>query len=197
MILRFVDELSTAEIGGHPRPIRGCRPGARPSRPAIGGARPATRAAGDRPPGRARRRDRGARRRPLSRLAPRPPRRSTAPPCPIELDATAARLLTEALPRFHPSFRFEEALAARLATAARRRRRTAAGAVIPWVDRRTRRPDPAPTGPAWPRPVVIGARRHVGGHLARRGGLRRLATAPGRATRWPAPSGPIARTRIA
>jgi hypothetical protein len=38
---------------------------------------------------------------------------------PTEVRATAARLATD-LPRFHPSFRFEEALAARLAAVAAR-----------------------------------------------------------------------------
>ena len=44
---------------------------------------------------------------------------------PAELDATARRI-AGALPRYHPSFRFEEQLAARLAAAGR----TAAGDVV-------------------------------------------------------------------
>ena len=50
---------------------------------------------------------------------------------PDHLRATASRLAV-ALPRFHPSFRFEEALAARLAAAARR---TEGGELMqgPWV----------------------------------------------------------------
>jgi hypothetical protein len=51
-----------------------------------------------------------------SLLARRPADAAGVPP---DLDA-AARALRTSLPRYHPSFRFEEALAARLATVARR-----------------------------------------------------------------------------
>lgn len=47
---------------------------------------------------------------------------------PADLEATARRLVAS-LPRFHPSFRFEEDLAARLAAAAAPARR---GAVLPF-----------------------------------------------------------------
>jgi len=70
-----------------------------------------------------------------------------------ELDATARRL-TEALPRFHPSFHFEEALAARLASAAGGGPERG-GAVIPWGDRGV--PAGASDRPGLARPVVIGS----------------------------------------
>jgi hypothetical protein len=70
-----------------------------------------------------------------------------------ELDATARRL-TEALPRFHPSFHFEEALAARLATAAAGGTGRG-GAVIHWAERG---PAAGPADrPGLARPVVIGS----------------------------------------
>lgn len=71
---------------------------------------------------------------------------------PADLGATAARL-TGALPRYHPSFRFEEALAARLAAVAAR---IEAGELVelPWAAAI----EPEPPGgdrPAIGRPVVI------------------------------------------
>jgi hypothetical protein len=68
---------------------------------------------------------------------------------PIELRATAQRLAA-GLPRHHPSFRFEERLALRLAeVAARMRLPAAAGAEGVVVPIAARRPDPAAgTGPA-------------------------------------------------
>jgi len=79
---------------------------------------------------------------------------------PTDLRATAERLV-RSLPRYHPSFRFEEELAARLQAAAAGR----LGSVIPFPERRdaassTRAPIGASaTGPADDRvvrPVVIG-----------------------------------------
>jgi hypothetical protein len=79
-----------------------------------------------------------------------------------DLRRTADRLARD-LPRFHPSFLFEEALAARLgAVAARMRLPTAAGAeglVVPLpVDPLTDLPDDADDGPAASgrRPLLIG-----------------------------------------
>jgi len=88
---------------------------------------------------------------------------------PAALRATAERLTSE-LPRFHPSFRFEERLALRFAQAAAvMRLPVAAGGesvVVPLAGRRSS-PAPgalAPTSPApagerppVPRPVVIGS----------------------------------------
>ncbi len=75
---------------------------------------------------------------------------------------TADRLARD-LPRLHPSFRFEEALAARLAEAAERMRRPAGhdGAVGPQVPLAGFDPaDPTGVGPeVWPdrrRPLLIG-----------------------------------------
>jgi hypothetical protein len=78
---------------------------------------------------------------------------------PAALRATAERLTSE-LPRFHPSFRFEERLALRLAQAAAAMHLpVAAGGenvVVPIADRRPP-PPPAPAERApVPRPVVIG-----------------------------------------
>lgn len=70
---------------------------------------------------------------------------------PADLELTARRL-AGALPRYHPSFRFEEELAARLAAAAKR---IVAGEVIAFPDARL---VPAPPGERTRvgRPVVIG-----------------------------------------
>lgn len=70
---------------------------------------------------------------------------------PPELEATAVRLAA-ALPRYHPSFRFEEALSARLAAAAAGR---TGGEVVALP-----LPDVPPVAavdrPGVPRPIVIG-----------------------------------------
>ena len=65
---------------------------------------------------------------------------------PAELELTARRLAA-ALPRFHPSFRFEEALAARLAAVAGR---IEAGELVHLPIR------PIVPHPVVPRPVVLG-----------------------------------------
>lgn len=78
-------------------------------------------------------------------------RPATADGVPAELEMTARRLAA-ALPRYHPSFRFEEALAARLAAIAGR---VEAGELvklpIPGVVA-----DRGEARPAVPRPVVLG-----------------------------------------
>ena len=71
---------------------------------------------------------------------------------PVHLEATAEELI-RALPRYHPSFRFEEFLAARLAAAAAAAPDT--GRIVPFA-----RPDGGgdPVDrPALARPVVIGS----------------------------------------
>lgn len=82
-----------------------------------------------------------------SLLSRRPGVTESVPP---EL-ASAARRLTEALPRYHPSFRFEEALAARLADVAGGR---GPAQVVPFL-----RPAAAgiPERAGIARPVVIGS----------------------------------------
>jgi hypothetical protein len=77
---------------------------------------------------------------------------------PHEMRATAVRLV-RSLPRFHPSFRFEEELAARLAFAARSD--TASGETLIALPEVTRTPLPAPAGaervgPTPVRPVLVG-----------------------------------------
>lgn len=71
---------------------------------------------------------------------------------PVELRATASRL-TGALPRFHPSFRFEEALAARLAVVAGR---IQAGDVVALPPVTRGEPSDAVVARGRARPVVIG-----------------------------------------
>jgi hypothetical protein len=72
---------------------------------------------------------------------------------PAELGATAHRLAA-GLPRYHPSFRFEERLAAQLAAAASRIR---AGELVELpVALGERAPDALPDRPVVGRPVVIG-----------------------------------------
>ncbi len=81
---------------------------------------------------------------------------------PPDLDATARRI-AGALPRYHPSFRFEERLAARL---------VAAGQIVPGGDvvafrgsgRRIARLDAAERAPGG-RPVVVGRPAVIGGVL--------------------------------
>lgn len=72
---------------------------------------------------------------------------------PADLGATAARL-TGALPRYHPSFRFEEALAARLAAVAAR---IEAGEIVelPWAAAVEPESPGGVDRPAIGRPVVI------------------------------------------
>lgn len=87
-----------------------------------------------------------------SLLSRRPVATDGVPP---DLGATAYRL-TIALPRYHPSFRFEEALAARLAAVAAR---IEDGELVelPFAPRSTGSPDrPAADRSALGRPVVIG-----------------------------------------
>jgi hypothetical protein len=75
-------------------------------------------------------------------------------PMPVELAAAADRLV-EALPRYHPSFRFEEALAARLASAAAHTAAARGPAqVVPFG-----RPGPGDGSdrPSFARPMVIGS----------------------------------------
>ncbi len=71
---------------------------------------------------------------------------------PPELEATALRL-AGSLPRYHPSFRFEEALAARLAAAADGR---TGGELVALPGPALSWPDARPERPGLPRPVVIG-----------------------------------------
>jgi hypothetical protein len=71
---------------------------------------------------------------------------------PVHLEATAEELI-RALPRYHPSFTFEEHLAARLAAAAAHVE--ANGRVVPFV-RPVGGPGPSDR-PALSRPVVIGS----------------------------------------
>ena len=93
-----------------------------------------------------------------------------------------AELLATDLPRYHPSFRFEEQLAARLAAAAAagaQERLATDGALIPFpppaiADGVDRPGVVARSGPA--RPVRHRVRADFGGAVDRRGGLRRLAT---------------------
>ena len=73
---------------------------------------------------------------------------------PDDLRATADRLAT-GLPRYHPSFRFEEELAARLALAAASAT-TAAGDLIDFPRRRRRDRGRIDEGRVQVRPVVIG-----------------------------------------
>lgn len=73
---------------------------------------------------------------------------------PDDLRTTADRLAT-GLPRYHPSFRFEEELAARLALAAASAT-TAAGDLIDFPRRRARDRGPIDEGRVQVRPVVIG-----------------------------------------
>lgn len=87
-----------------------------------------------------------------SLLARRPAATEGVPP---DLGATAYRL-TVALPRYHPSFRFEEALAARLAAMAAR---IEGGELVelPFAARPAGTlARPVPDRPALGRPVVIG-----------------------------------------
>jgi hypothetical protein len=84
-----------------------------------------------------------------SLLARRPHDVDDVPP---DLEAAADELI-RALPRYHPSFRFEEHLAARLAAAAAHAE--AAGRVVPFA-RPAAGLDPA-TRPGLARPVVIGS----------------------------------------
>jgi hypothetical protein len=71
---------------------------------------------------------------------------------PPDLEATAATLL-RTLPRYHPSFRFEEHLAARLAVAAGAT--PTDGRIVPFS--RPPTTDQLPDRPGFPRPVVIGS----------------------------------------
>ena len=109
-----------------PGPLRGRRPGPHPPRPAQRRARPRRPGAGDRAVDRSgRRRDRGAHHRPLPRRAaggaprrrrrPRRRARACARPSGRCAPPTACRATCRGS---IPSFRFEEALAARLAAAA-------------------------------------------------------------------------------
>ena len=125
VVLRFVDEMSTAEIAG----VLGRSEGAvrvlihRALRSVARDLGRGTRVTLPRRPGR--RRDRGPGHRPLSRIAAGGARAGRGPrPAPAELDPrvrAAADRLARDLPRVHPSFRFEEALAARLSGRAGRR----------------------------------------------------------------------------
>jgi hypothetical protein len=110
-----------------------------------------------------------------SLLARRP---ADASRVPVELEA-AARALHEALPRYHPSFRFEEALAGKLAAVARRLE-TGDVVELPFPD------DPLGAERAGlPRPVVIG------GVLT--SAALSLAGAAFVAWRWNRPGDPMAR----
>ena len=71
---------------------------------------------------------------------------------PTYLEATAEEL-RRALPRYHPSFRFEEFLSARLAAAAQQ---PGTGRVLPFAPRGGVGTDPSDR-PTLPRPVVIGS----------------------------------------
>ena len=71
---------------------------------------------------------------------------------PTELEATALRL-AGSLPRYHPSFRFEDELSRKLAAAAAGIVRTDIASL---PDPAEIWPDPALDRPALPRPVVIG-----------------------------------------
>jgi len=88
----------------------------------------------------------------LESLLARAPRDPTD--VPDDLRATADRLAT-GLPRYHPSFRFEEELAARLALAAASAT-TTAGDLIDFPRRRPRDRGPIDEGRVQVRPVVIG-----------------------------------------
>ncbi len=121
LVLRFVDEMSTAEIAGRARALRGRRPRADPPRAAGVAARPG-RARRERTSARDRR-DRRARHGRLHRVAPggarsaggrRPERRRARP----RRSRSRPPASPTELPRVHPSFRFEERLARRLADAA-------------------------------------------------------------------------------
>lgn len=74
---------------------------------------------------------------------------------PVQLEATAEELL-RALPRYHPSFRFEESLAARLTAAAAAAQTQASGRLVPFARPAGDPADPA-IRPAVPRPIVIGS----------------------------------------
>jgi hypothetical protein len=106
--------------------------------------------------------DRGARPRPMAARAT-----SGRPDTPVvePQEARAAELLARGLVRFHPSFRFEEALAARLRAAADAMWLAAASAP-PAAGRVLAFPDPVTPGEALARERVPARNLLVGGAIA-------------------------------
>ena len=139
-----------------PRPVGGSGPGPDPSRPARRRTRPARPPRGEGVTVGSSARDGEIEAfvvdRYLESLLARAPRDTTD--VPEDLRATADRLAT-GLPRYHPSFRFEDELAARLALAAGSATGTI-GEVIDFRAPRTRDRGATDDGRGQVRPVVIG-----------------------------------------
>ena len=192
-----------------PRPLRGRRPGPHPSGAAERRARPRRRVAVTGP-------DAGRDEHEVDALvtdryleallaahARGADRRPPPPLRPTPIRAVADRLARD-LPRLHPSFRFEEALAARLAEVAARMRLPAAagaeGLVVPLPGRPARR-EPATAAATVDdsgrrsrrvrAPAADRRRADLGGAVARRAPPTSPGASIGRpSARWPGPSAP-------
>ena len=194
VVLRFVHEMSTAEIAAVLGRVRGRGAGPHPPRPGGGRARPAARRDGT---GVTRARHRATTRSRRSSSTATSTRCSPGAgrtrPTSRRARARPRDRLAEALPRYHPSFRFEEAPRR---PAGGGRSTVAAGASIEFPVAASRAGRHA--RPPWPGPPGRHRRRrHVGGDLAGRRGLRRLAARPATDDPMARAVRAVARTRLA